>query len=175
MTYENAPATILLATHCAACGRALVDAVSVEIGMGPDCREKYGYEGLVDSEQRAEANKLVHFIAATRDDVGPTTHEAIARVKALGFETLATKLAERIASLEKKAKVVITLEGDRYVVKSTYREAAVKALRDISGRRWDASRQVNTFPITSKVALFQALVLAYSGELAIGPKGVFHL
>jgi gamma-glutamylaminecyclotransferase len=41
--YENAPATRLLATSCACCGRALLDAISVEAGIGPDCREKYGY------------------------------------------------------------------------------------------------------------------------------------
>lgn len=35
-TYENAPATKMLATNCVVCGRALVDAVSVEMGIGPD-------------------------------------------------------------------------------------------------------------------------------------------
>ena len=44
MSYENAPATRMLATHCAACGRPLVDATSVETGMGPVCRERYGYD-----------------------------------------------------------------------------------------------------------------------------------
>src|SRR5687767_11998091 len=43
MTYENAPATRLLATRCACCHRALVDAESVERGVGPDCAKRYGY------------------------------------------------------------------------------------------------------------------------------------
>lgn len=43
MSYENAPATILLATHCACCGRPLVDAASVETGIGPDCRKRHGF------------------------------------------------------------------------------------------------------------------------------------
>lgn len=43
MSYENAPATRMLATHCASCGRPLVDSVSVNTGMGPDCRKRHGY------------------------------------------------------------------------------------------------------------------------------------
>ena len=41
-SYLTAPATKMLATHCAVCARALVDAKSVELGIGPDCRKKYG-------------------------------------------------------------------------------------------------------------------------------------
>ena len=38
MSYENAPATMLVATHCCVCNRPLVDADSVEMGIGPTCR-----------------------------------------------------------------------------------------------------------------------------------------
>lgn len=41
--YENAPAAAMLATHCC-CGRPLLDAVSVEAGIGPDCRKKHGFD-----------------------------------------------------------------------------------------------------------------------------------
>jgi hypothetical protein len=51
MSYESAPATKLLATHCACCSRPLVDAVSVETGIGPDCRKKHGY-----TQAQAEPN-----------------------------------------------------------------------------------------------------------------------
>ena len=34
--YTQAPATLMLATNCVCCGRALVDAVSVELGIGPE-------------------------------------------------------------------------------------------------------------------------------------------
>jgi len=63
MSYETAPATILLATRCCVCNRPLVDAVSVELGIGPDCREKYGYNVDVEPEAREAANKLVHRVA----------------------------------------------------------------------------------------------------------------
>ena len=43
MNYESAPATKLVATLCACCGKNLLDAESVEAGMGPVCRKKHGY------------------------------------------------------------------------------------------------------------------------------------
>jgi hypothetical protein len=43
MSYESAPATKMLATQCACCGRPLVDAASIEAGMGPICRKQHGY------------------------------------------------------------------------------------------------------------------------------------
>ncbi len=43
MSYENSPACKLIATTCCCCGHPLVDAVSVEAGIGPDCRKKWGY------------------------------------------------------------------------------------------------------------------------------------
>lgn len=43
MSYETAPATIMLATQCACCRRPLVDAVSIETGMGPVCRKRHGF------------------------------------------------------------------------------------------------------------------------------------
>ena len=42
--YTNAPATKLLATNCLACGRPLVDALSVERGVGPECASHFETE-----------------------------------------------------------------------------------------------------------------------------------
>jgi hypothetical protein len=55
-TYEAAPATHLLATHCAVCNRALRDATSVERGVGPDCAEKYGY---ADASQACDESAVM--------------------------------------------------------------------------------------------------------------------
>jgi hypothetical protein len=65
-SYTDAPAVALLATHCALCGRPLLDAPSVECGMGPVCRSK----ALQDAPEahRAEVNALVARIAARPDD-----------------------------------------------------------------------------------------------------------
>lgn len=122
--YENAPATMMLATHCVCCGRALVDAVSVECGMGETCRTKHGFydatpltpvtkgpfgvgtpevDGAVgtavDSNNlRRAANVLVHFAAANQR----TTAAVLAgwRVRQLGFDRLSTAILRRNAAIE---------------------------------------------------------------------------
>ena len=47
MGYEEARATRLVATHCALCGRPLLDAPSVEKGIGPTCGHKFGVDRAV--------------------------------------------------------------------------------------------------------------------------------
>ncbi len=49
MSHENSPACELVATHCCICNRPLTDALSVELGIGPVCREKHGFD-LRDSD-----------------------------------------------------------------------------------------------------------------------------
>lgn len=93
-TYENAPATKLLATNCACCGRALVDAVSVETGIGPDCREKYGVSFEIGTPAHDEANALVHEVA--RKGVSKErARQIFDRIAALGFVVLAERIAKR--------------------------------------------------------------------------------
>ena len=94
MSYENAPATKMLATNCACCGRPLVDAKSVECGIGPDCREKYGVDVDVTEAAREEANKIVFQLARgglTREDARPLFD----KLAALGFVVLAERVAKR--------------------------------------------------------------------------------
>lgn len=92
MNHENAPATKLLATACACCGRALVDAVSVETGIGPDCREKFGV--AADATNRDEANALVHEVA--KKGVSKSDCRAIcAKLRDIGFEALAARIMKR--------------------------------------------------------------------------------
>ena len=63
MSYENAPATKMLATNCCCCGRPLVDSMSVELGIGPECRggATGGGEGfLVFLSRLAQLNPQVN-------------------------------------------------------------------------------------------------------------------
>ena len=64
MSYENAPATQMIASHCCVCNRPLVDSVSVELGIGPDCRKKHGYNVEATEENRkylkAKHDRLGH-------------------------------------------------------------------------------------------------------------------
>lgn len=71
--YEDAPGTKLLAVSCAVCAHPLLDAVSVEAGIGPDCRAKYGYaeaQGDPDFEALAvlcAQGELVEFAEEFRE------------------------------------------------------------------------------------------------------------
>jgi hypothetical protein len=166
--YEMAPATLMLATHCACCGRALLDSVSVETGVGPECRRKHGYNVDVDPDARAEANQLVHDIAVQQD--GIEVARAAERLRVLGFVKLAGVVLKRCAPIR------ISYDGEGYVVvHSPYSEQATHAFRAIPGRRWDAEAKANVFPHYARAFVFRALLRAYPGQLAVGPKGVFEL
>lgn len=166
--YESSPACIMLATHCAACGKPLVDSISVNSGMGPDCRKKHGYNVDVSPEARAEANAIVHSIALDRHSL--TSLEGCARLHTLGFVKLAQVISERIAEI-----VIEILADGRYSVETPYSADAVVVMRRIRGRRWDADAKRNTFPAEARGELFTALKSLYPGSLGIGPKGPFRL
>lgn len=168
-TYENAPATAMLATDCAICGRPLVDAQSVELGIGPECRKRHGFNAKVSDEARAAANKLVHGIALKQN--GIEVLEAAAQLRALGFDKLAGVIEKR------KAQVVVTVEPDgMYAVKTPYNEDVVWAFRSIKqqfGGRWDGERKLQLFAPAAKAALFETLIRFFAGAAAMGPKGPF--
>lgn len=60
MSHENAPATQLVATRCCACRTPLVDANSVELGIGPICRRKTAKE---DVGQPADWDRVCDLLA----------------------------------------------------------------------------------------------------------------
>ncbi len=168
--YENAPATKMLATACAICARPLLDAKSVEIGIGPICRDKYGYGELsgLTEEVRIEANKAIHAIACDQD--GPKVIPNVKRLMELGLTGVVSAVLARVAVV----KLATTPDG-RYAVKSPYSDMATSLFRTVAGRRWDKERKLNVFPASSKEALFEVLKRAYPGAIAVGPKGVFYI
>jgi hypothetical protein len=94
MSHENAPATKLLATNCACCGRALVDALSVETGIGPECRKRFAVDVVTDDAARQIANVLIHTVA--RKGVSKTECRMICgELVKLGFEVLAARILKR--------------------------------------------------------------------------------
>lgn len=123
--YENSPACRMLATHCACCGRPLVDADSVEFGIGPVCRERYGFNevqadpnwaevtavllqiGDAELESnvlknvtdvRAAANILTAF--AARYQGQPMAIFASRAIAKLGYRKLAAKIAAHAGAIE---------------------------------------------------------------------------
>jgi hypothetical protein len=165
MSYENAPATKLLATRCAVCGRPLCDAVSVEIGIGPECREKYGYSECINDTNRSIANQLVHEIALKQHGFDVT--EATRQLRNLGFARLAEKIAHRLFSIR------IEEHGAVYHVFTPFTEAGVKAFREIPGRRWDAMLHASVIPVASKNKLWAALKKGFPGHTFLAPNGDF--
>ena len=165
MSYEDAPATKMLATYCAVCGRPLVDANSVEAGIGPDCRRKYGYNDPCGDEARMAANKLVHDIAIRQD--GLEVLESCVQLRSLGFEKLADRITDRVA------RIRIELVNGDFIVETPYDAGAVEKMRSVRGRRWDRERKVNIFPSASRPEVWAILKSFFMGALGIGPRGPF--
>lgn len=178
-SYENAPATRLLASHCACCNRPLVDAKSVELGIGPDCRAKYGFDLAVPDAARVEANRIVYAIALAnvRDPAARIMVQAsIATLRTLGFAKLADRVAKRLPKRdEPKPVVTIEVDGGAYVVRAPYDARHVDRMRLVPGRRWDRGAKADRVPVASKGALFAALRASFAGAVALGPKGLFVL
>lgn len=168
MSYENAAATVLVATCCAACGRPLVDAESLASGMGPECRKKYNKSNNLSEEARVLANKLIYAIAANQDGVEVTSK--LENLRELGLGDLADRIVKRIGS---QFAAIISNEGDRVAVKTSFDLAMAARLPSIPGRFWDKDRKINTFPVSSKRDLFVALQGAAKGRKGLGPKGEF--
>lgn len=167
--YENSPAARLLASHCAACGRPLVDAASVTAAMGPECRSKYGV-GSLDDETRAAANVHIYRIALLQQ--GPEVAERIGALRELGLDALADRIVKRLAPLY---AVIVQPDERGFSVKAGYELAQTIGLGQLPGRRWDKERKVNTYPVTSKRAVFEALRDALPGAVCLGPRGEFRL
>lgn len=169
MSYENAPATRMLASNCCACGKALVDAASVAAGMGPECRTKYGV-GSLDEATRTEANALIYKIALHQE--GAEVATCLVRLRELGLHTLADRIVKRVAS---SYVAVITAEAQGFAVKASFDVAMAANLGRVYGRRWDKDRKVNTFPTSAKRDVFEALRNVAGGGKCLGPKGEFTL
>jgi|GEM_PF-6655825 hypothetical protein len=182
MSYENAPATRLVATHCACCSRPLVDAASVERGVGPECARKYGYDDaqgepdwdavqkaldfkdgcFPDRDPHKAANALVYHIATNPVE---GSAPAIAAIDALGFKTLARTLAERLDA------ITVEAEGDMLVIKAPYSEAFNVAMRRVPGARWNAGRKARMVPAMQRMQLWAAIKAAFGpGTLVVGSR-----
>lgn len=192
MSYADSPSAKLVATNCACCARPLVNAPSVESGMGEHCRKKHGYAAPDVSEadwfaveralaphlaalalpedwrtsSRRAANLLVHRIAVEQD--GELAVACANAVRALGYHTLAGRVAERMA------RVHVWEEGTDLLIQAPKSDE----LRRLPRRRWDPSVRATRVPLVGTLArgvVFEVLKLAYPGQLVSGPKGLFVL
>ena len=187
MSYELAAAVTLIATRCALCGRALLDALSAERGIGPVCWNRAAgedapgpadwtaaaaalalafpvgvpaawTEALGAEDARRAVNLCTRWIAAEPADA--RVPHLLAAVSSLGYLRVSSALAEHLVPV-----VHVAAEGDRLAIAlgPTVRfgdetfRAFVAAVRAIPGRRWDGERRANTVPVTSRRELWTAL------------------
>jgi hypothetical protein len=167
MSYENAPATKLVATDCCVCGRPLVDSESVEAGIGPVCRTKYLMADSLTKTARKKANKLVYQAAALRSNGQPWDH-LIPKLIALG--------AVNVARAVSRAKVEVAVEenGDFFVT-CPYNQTFLGRTRGLSGRQWDRTGKRTKFAATAKADVWDAICEAYPQAVIDTPKGTFHV
>jgi hypothetical protein len=166
MSYENAPATRMVATHCAVCSRPLVDAKSVELGIGPTCREKYGFDMDVSESDRRAINMYVHGIAIGRYQ-NQTLVDVLAELRNYGFVELARIIGEN------RRKFLIEEKDGRIAVTGPMKPEAIREWQRIPGRAFDIKLGRFTVPVTAKRALWEILRRHFAGMLGMGPKGLF--
>lgn len=181
--YQDAPATMMLATNCVCCGRPLVDACSVELGIGPECRNGAFPEG-VDDDDRVMANALVFqaAIAAQNGNVEKVI-ELADEIRKLGFEELAVKVERRfkegVAQATRKPDICIEEDGEDLVIKTPYRrgdaDAFIGAWRAIASRRYDRATKRNRVHKSQRRAVWALLRRFFPGKWGKGPKGVFRV
>lgn len=137
-TYENAPATKLLATHCACCARPLVDAVSVETGVGPDCRKAHGYKDAQgEPNWRAvilATDGLVSVAELGLPEGTIGSFEAVWRLGGIETRRVANILVHRIALLQ-RAGFSSAPREDVLPLVAAVRALGFTKLADIIGRR----------------------------------------
>lgn len=172
MSFEhlNAPATKLVATPCVCCATPLVDAESLARQIGPHCWKKYAKreDKLLTEAARKEANVLIYRIAADRENP-EVVLPGCKRLTELGLPTIAAHIVKRLATVH------IEEENGVLRVKTPYSEQVVIHMRSIAGRRWNAEKKVNEFPVTARPAIWQMLINLFPGAVGVGPKGPFVL
>jgi uncharacterized protein DUF6011 len=117
MSYENAPGTKLLATLCACCARPLLDAASVEAGMGPHCRAKHGYKKAdVEPNWDRLAALVRQTVSLSETELfggSPAVAEATWRLGGLETRRVANVIVHRIAVHQTGPDVLLLTEALR--------------------------------------------------------------
>ena len=176
MSYTAAPATRLLATHCCSCGRPLVDSISVNLGIGPECRK--GYDAGISPVQQDKANILTREAAvACQQGRIERVLEIADEIDSIGLEILGDKIRRRFVNAERNAKIKIVENNGTLSVETPYKRKGdfAAAWRAIPGRRWNRSTGKNEIPVNQKQALWNLLKEWFPGDFGNGPQGLFRI
>lgn len=193
-----------VATTCCVCGIGLVDATSVEFGIGPVCRRKYRYEDALPISPD-QANELAVLLAGLKgDDRFP--EDVMVAVLDAAFKDDSRRAANVLvyfASVEQGMKAVLvaralrvlgyadlaariekrlvgvhlTRKDGKIAVASEFNESFIAEVKRLGGRWSGKPEKVWLLPETPETAtgLWDALKRAYPGAVGLGPKGVFKI
>jgi len=134
MTLEAAQAFGRRFGICAYCGRTLTDPASIAAGIGPVCAK--GEDGRWSSAERTAAKVALDWDQMEADRKAARAELVEANEAATPEPVEPPKAAGTLTIVDKIATLV-----------SDYDPDAVAAVRSISGRKWDATAKVNTFPV----------------------------
>lgn len=179
MGYEEAPSTKMLFQHCLVCGRPLRDAVSVESGVGPKCRERIGM--VVDGElspERQACNKLIHEASVCVLENRPSDlFEIIRQIHQLSFSKVAEVISERFVPIT-ITEVDHAIFGLSYAVKVPFKENFGYCLRQAcSGVNWvkeDRLYYISRTP-QNKMAIWRCLLSHFTGQPGYSKTGLFKV
>lgn len=170
--YTQAPATLLAATKCAVCGKPLLDAESLRLGVGPICVKRD-----LPKEQdahRLQANSLIYKIAQVQRSDWGLLSPLLDALRALPlYGALADKIAKRLTP---KPTAHLTVEGTHYKLVVEYRAESINELRAIQGRKFVKTQRpdgkiecANLVPLSERKALWAVLVRHYPGVILAVP------
>lgn len=156
----GSPIFKFLRCHCRVCRSPLIDAVSIEMGLGPGCRV-YGSHlsvGVSPSVKR-RANLLLRHVAGQWFTYRSVPDAEIAELVVLGFQGLVRQVLDATSVIWIQGRVFSNhwrpgygREAPRLCVRTPYRPEAVVDLRSIPERAWDSTLGVNVFPFESRGA-----------------------
>ena len=172
--YTESKQCKMLASFCVVCGRPLVDAISVQIGMGPDCRNEFNAGISPEIQNKCNQLTCLAAIAAQNGDI-ESIYKYATEIETLGLTVLADKVRKRFVNAKKNVKIIIREVGDKLYVKTPFKrtEGFVRAWRGIEGRKYQ--NKENIVPAAARPQLWALLKEFFPKVYGKGPRGLFRI
>lgn len=191
----------ILASHCCICRLALVDAKSIQLGIGPVCEKKYAAKPTIETtpqmlmralglvaasplpgEVKAEVikhkhnardvcNQLIYHASANYRD--KVTVLAVSPIiRALGYTTLADKL-----EADRTRLTLRVMPDGNLDVRTPYSPSCYRDMRNVAGHRWlQKPRGCNwIIPADKREHVMLVLGVHFGNEDASTEDGVIHI
>lgn len=191
MSYLNSPSIEIVATKCFLCNRPLLDANSVESGIGPICKKKIGYfdensqddykyenigiseidnavlEKLSINDCRGAVNSLINFCSRCIKDK-ELIIKIVKQIDNLGYKELSKKIFYYICD--------IIIEQDNDLLYISYpKDRRMDWVINKNNGKWDSKLEKYIINKNNKKRIWGAFKKFFPGSFCIGPKGVFKI